>query len=514
MIADFVPAAKILVGVVVKHTPPEGAADIRMGGRAVQYPDVAHGVLLPVLLIVKCLCGEHVPIVLCDKVGLLHIRRHCRLGITARIIPCVAEVIVGVYVLQQVALFQIAHAARWPGWIQAAGRLYGSLVESVIVLALIDPDAPHENAGMVPILADHFLRISHSLLLPLLPANVLPAGDFREDQKPQLIAPVDKCMALGIMAGAHRIAAQLIFQDVRIQSLRSGRRRIAHIGPALVPVQSPYFHPVPIQPASVRLHLDPPEAKANFLCIHDIPEFQELQVQRVEPGMLRIPKPCPGHMHVEMILEALLLQPGEDLAVLSQHTGPDLAAPGSLRLQLYLQMLSVIRHDKDIPKMNFLLHLQVDRAVNASVGQIVHHIAEGRDIQSFPAVHPDHDPVCLAVPQKPRELHLKGCVSAPVDAGGFSVAVHLRLVGSALQCQRDGFSLPVSGNVQFFYVSAYHLIILLVAVAQRKHLHCVGKLNPLQLLQPLRRHAVQTSGIVLCKVPVVVDLIAHVVPPL
>ncbi len=401
VIADFVAAAKILVGVVVKHAPPEGAADILAGSRAVQHPDMAHSVLFPVLLVVKCLCGEHMPIVLCDKVGLLHIRRHRRLGIAARIIPCVAEVIVSVYVLQQMALFQIAHASRWPGWVQAAGCLYGSLVESVIVLALIDSNAPHENAGMVPVLTDHFLCISYSLLLPLLPADMLPAGDFREDQKPQFIAPVDKSVTLGIMAGAHRIAAQLIFQDIRIQSLPSGRRRIAHIGPALVPVQSPYFHPLPIQPASVRLHLDFPEAKADLLCVHDIAEFQKLQVKRVEPWMLRVPEARTGHMDVEMVLEALLLQSGEDLAVLPQHPGPELAVPGSLRLQLHLQMLSVIGHNKDIPEMDFFFHLQVDRAVHTAVGQIVHYIAEGRDIQGFPAVHLDHDPVCPAVPQNP-----------------------------------------------------------------------------------------------------------------
>ena len=100
-----------------------------------------------------------------------------------------------------------------------------------------------------------------------------------------------------------------------------------------------------------------------------------------------------------------------------------------------------------------------------------------------------------------------------MDAEGCAVAVHLRLVGRPLQGQGDAPALPVPGDVQLPHVAAHHLVVPFIAVVHGELLHRVGDPDLLQLLQPLLWHAVQASCIVICVVPVVIDLIAHDVPP-
>ena len=89
---------------------------------------------------------------------------------------------------------------------------------------------------------------------------MLPAGHLHEHQQAQLIAGIQKSRALGVVAGAHCIAAQLLFQQLGIQLLNAVRHGIALIGVALMPVQAPQLHPLAIQIKAPGHELDGAEA--------------------------------------------------------------------------------------------------------------------------------------------------------------------------------------------------------------------------------------------------------------
>ena len=197
VVADPVAAPEVPVGIVVKHAPAEGAADVPVGQGRIQHAGVAQGVLPPVAFIVKGFRGEHVAVVLGDEVGLLRIRRGLRLGNAAPVVPLVDEIIVGVHILQKTALAKIPHAARRPGGIQPVGRLHGPRVEAVVVLALVDPHAPQKDAWVVAVLEHHLLHILHRLVLPGVVADMLPSGDLGKDEKADLVAPSTKAWLWG-----------------------------------------------------------------------------------------------------------------------------------------------------------------------------------------------------------------------------------------------------------------------------------------------------------------------------
>ena len=158
MIADPVAGAEVLVGVVVEHAPAEAAA-------------------------------------------------------------VVDEVVVGVHVLQQVALLDAAHAAGGPGGVQFMGQLVGAAVEFVVIHRLVDPDAPEDDGGVVPVLGHHLLDVADGQALPGASADVLPARDLREDQEADLVAPVHKMLGLRVMGGPDGVEPSSFFR-IRVQPLR------------------------------------------------------------------------------------------------------------------------------------------------------------------------------------------------------------------------------------------------------------------------------------------------------
>ena len=64
VVADAVPGAKVLVGLVVEHTPAKAPGVLSAGIGGVLNPNVPQGVLLPMRAIVKGLGGVHVTVAL------------------------------------------------------------------------------------------------------------------------------------------------------------------------------------------------------------------------------------------------------------------------------------------------------------------------------------------------------------------------------------------------------------------------------------------------------------------
>ncbi len=108
VIADPVAGSEVLVGGIVEHTPAK--APCVFLPRRVLHPEVAQGLLLPPCPGVEGLGGEHMAVALRDEEGLAHIRCNLLFVLGPGGPAVVREIVVGVYIFQQTAFFQIAHA--------------------------------------------------------------------------------------------------------------------------------------------------------------------------------------------------------------------------------------------------------------------------------------------------------------------------------------------------------------------------------------------------------------------
>ena len=149
---------------------------------------------------------------------------------------------------------------------------------------------------MVAALAHHLTAVLQSLCLPAFVTDVLPAGHLDKYQHAQLVTGVQKRRALGAVAGAHGVAAQIFFQDLGVQPLHTVRHGVALIGKALMPVQPPQLHPlaVQVQPAGHELHRAETKAGALFIQ-HTVGQAagagaDEPQGQSVKGRVLKAPR--------------------------------------------------------------------------------------------------------------------------------------------------------------------------------------------------------------------------------
>ena len=139
------------------------------------HPDVPQGVLLPVRAIVKGFGGVHVAVALRDEQRLAHIRGHVLFGLCTGRYAVVGKIVVGIDILQQMALFQIPHTGGGAAGVQLMGNLVGAGVKSIVVHALVDAHAPQDNAGVAAVLQEHLSQHLAGGVLPVVIPDVLPA---------------------------------------------------------------------------------------------------------------------------------------------------------------------------------------------------------------------------------------------------------------------------------------------------------------------------------------------------
>ena len=182
------------MGVVIKHAPSEDARYILFAQRRVHDGRVAERLLLPVSLAVERLGREHMSVAFADKIGFIRIGRDILFLFASAVRPVVGEVVVGVNILQKTALFIAAHAGCLSGRIQRAGNGVRLFVKRVVIDRFVDPYAPEEHGRVGAVLKHHVLDIADGLCFPFLSADMLPARYLRENQKPYLVASVEKCL--------------------------------------------------------------------------------------------------------------------------------------------------------------------------------------------------------------------------------------------------------------------------------------------------------------------------------
>ena len=201
------------------------------------------------------------------------------------------EIVVGVNIFQEMALFQIPHARGCPARVQCVGDLVGARIEFVIVHALVDAHTPQYDAGVIAVLQQHLPQHGAGAVFPCPIADVLPAGQLGKYKQAQPVTFIKEILALRVMARAHRITVQLVFQDAGVLPLQAFRRGVANVGIALVAVQPAQKGLFPVQIKAVRPEHSRPETEGGFPAVQYLPiGIEQLCYAAVEIRMLGVPR--------------------------------------------------------------------------------------------------------------------------------------------------------------------------------------------------------------------------------
>ena len=171
------------------------------------------------------------------------------------------------------------------------GDFIGARIEFVIVHALVDAHPPQYDAGVIAVLQQHLPQHGAGAVFPCPIADVLPAGQLGKYKQAQPVTFIKEILALRVMARAHRIAVQLVFQDAGVLPLQAFRRGVANVGVALVAVQPAQKGLFPVQIKAVRPEHSRPETEGGFPAVQYLPiGIEQLCYAAVEIRMLGVPR--------------------------------------------------------------------------------------------------------------------------------------------------------------------------------------------------------------------------------
>ena len=289
------------MGLVVEHTPAKAPGVLSAGIGGVLHPDVPQGVFLSMRAIVKGFCGVHVTVALRDEQRLAHIRGHVLFGLCAGRYAVVGKIVVGVDILQQMAFFQIPHTGGGAAGVQLMGDFVGAGVEGIVVHAFVDAHTPQDDAGVAAVLQEHLPQHLAGGVLPVVIPDVLPARQLGEYQQTPPVALIQKILALGVVAGAHGGAVQLLLQNAGILPLQAFRCGVTDVRVALVSVQTPQKGLFAVEVKAIRPEFRRAEAKRHLFAIDGLSGcIQKLCRGMMQNRVLGIPRLCvrDGKLHL------------------------------------------------------------------------------------------------------------------------------------------------------------------------------------------------------------------------
>ena len=144
---------------------------------------------------------------------------------------------------------------------------------------------------MIAVLQQHLPQHGAGAVLPCPIADVLPAGQLGKYKQAQPVTFIKEILALRVMACAHRIAVQLVFQDAGVLPLQAFRRGVANVGVALVAVQPAQKGLFPVQIKAVRPEHSRPKAEGGLAAVQYLPiGIEQLCYAAVEIRMFGVPR--------------------------------------------------------------------------------------------------------------------------------------------------------------------------------------------------------------------------------
>ncbi len=142
---------------------------------------------------------------------------------------------------------------------------------------------------MIPVAPDHPADVVDRKLSPSLIADVLPSGDFFQNEQTSLVAGVEEMTRLWIMGGADDIALELFPKYLGIATLTTPRHCLAHEWEGLVPVEAAKLDYFAVQLKAMISEMGLPKTKATGILIEYLGPSLQTHANGVEIRLFKIP---------------------------------------------------------------------------------------------------------------------------------------------------------------------------------------------------------------------------------
>ena len=128
---------------------------------------------------------------------------------------------------------------------------------------------------MIPVATNHAADVIDGNVLPVFVANVLPAGDFFQNQQADLVAGIEKVTRLRIMRRANDVAFELVAQDLGVSALRPARHCLTNPREGLMAIEAAQLDDFAIQFETVIGELGFAETKTAGVFVDDLVASQQ-----------------------------------------------------------------------------------------------------------------------------------------------------------------------------------------------------------------------------------------------
>ena len=202
----------------------------------------------------------------------------------------------------------------------------------------------------------------------------------------------------------------------------------------------------------------------------------------VKIGIFWAPGPCAGHRDLHNVIAGQLPDQNVSCRILDLH----MVGTAFLMLSGDLQADGFRGRsgDVDIGNEAPVPHIQPDLPVQAAIGQIIDHKAEGRHRRILGGVQFYRHQILTGL-HRIGNLHPKCGIAAAVVGKLPAIDIDRGNMGRTVKLQEQPFALHVIRHFQLPAVSADHLVAFVVGIMQGELLYRVGQPHLLKCIHPV-----------------------------
>ena len=275
------------------------------------------------------------------------------------------------------------------------------------------------------------------------------------------------------MGRTNRHTAQFFLQKPGILPLEFFRYGVAHIGPALMAVQSPEESLFPVEIESVFFELRSPEANLYLLHIQHLADLQQGNTAGIADRMVTAPGLHHGAVDGNDTGRGEGFSHQLPLTFFQFHQND--TAGGIVQGGTDLQGIQIRCGDEEVFNVAFFLHIQPDFPIQAAVGQIIHHKAKGWDFTVLGGIQLHRQNIFFTQTGSFRDLHPEAGIAGAVMGQFHTVQINRGNMGSTVKLQEQVFFRQFRSQFQLPAITADHLIGVMVRIVLRALPHRMGQ---------------------------------------
>ena len=142
---------------------------------------------------------------------------------------------------------------------------------------------PHKMMlGMIPVAANHPRNVIDRNVLPRQIADVLPAGNFFQNEQAHFVAGIQKMARLRIVRRPHDVAVHYVAENIRVAALAAARHRLADERIRLMAIESAQLDHFAVQLEAVIGELGMTKADSPLVAVEKLRAFQQAHVNCIQ----------------------------------------------------------------------------------------------------------------------------------------------------------------------------------------------------------------------------------------